>query len=169
VDTDPAAEALVRGYLERLRAAGWALAPERRNELVAEVREHIDTALRVDPATAGSAEVATRNVLERLGPPEEIVRAESEGMPHALQPPPPSVAPALSAPESPWGGLEIAAVALLALGGLLLPGLGPLVGLALAWSSPRWTTPQKLVATGLSVLPMLAGVLAVAALVAGRP
>lgn len=62
---------------------------------------------------------------------------------------------------SPWGPLELAAV--LVLGGtvLLLPAVGPLggvalvVGLVLAWSSPRWSTTVKAVATLLVVLPIL--------------
>jgi hypothetical protein len=62
---------------------------------------------------------------------------------------------------SPWEPLELAAV--LALGGtvLLLPVVGPLagaalvVGLVLAWSSPRWSTTVKVVATLLVVIPIL--------------
>lgn len=56
---------------------------------------------------------------------------------------------------SPWGGLEVAAVLVLGLGGLLLPVVGPLVGLALVLGSPRWTRPDKLVAVALCVLPLL--------------
>ena len=44
---------------------------------------------------------------------------------------------------------------LLAIGGIVLPVVGPLVGLVLAWSSSRWTTPQKAVASGLALLPVL--------------
>jgi hypothetical protein len=149
VDTDPAGEALVRSYLDRLRAAGWGLVPERRDELVAEVREHIDTALHVDRQAGNSVEVAARNVLERLGPPEEIVRAESEDTPYGSSPYP--VAP--PQPERYWGGLEIAAIVTLAAGSIILPVIGPLIGMVLAWVSPRWTTRQKVVATALSLLP----------------
>jgi len=148
VNTDPAADALVRAYLDRLRAAAQNLPPERRDELLAEVREHIDAALAADPQ--GGPEVAARNVLDRLGPPEEIVRAESEGMAYAGAPP-----YAARQPDSPWGGLEIAAVVTLAIGGILLPVFGPLVGLVLAWSSARWTTPQKALASALAMLPVL--------------
>ena len=52
----------------------------------------------------GGPEVATRNALDRLGPPEEIVRAESESTSYAE---PTTYATPL--PASPWGGLEIAA------------------------------------------------------------
>ncbi len=60
---------LVAGYLQRLESASAGLARGRRTELVAEIRGHIDDAL----LEAGAAdEVTIRNVLERLGPPEEI-------------------------------------------------------------------------------------------------
>ena len=147
-NTDPAADALVRAYLDRLRAAARNLSPERRDELLAEVLEHIDAALVADPQ--GGPEVATRNALDRLGPPEEIVRAESEGTSYADAP-----AYATPPPASPWGGLEIAAVVLLAIGGVLLPIIGPLIGLVLAWLSSRWTRPQKTVASVLAMLPVL--------------
>jgi hypothetical protein len=146
---DPEARAMVRAYLDRLRAVSGNLPPERRDELLAEVREHIDAALAADPH--GGREVAARNVLDRLGSPEEIVRAESEG---AL-PAPPGPRPLPAPPASPWGGLEIAAVVALAIGGMVLPMMGPLVGLVLAWSSSRWTTAQKLVASALALLPVL--------------
>jgi hypothetical protein len=139
---------MVRAYLDRLRAVAENLPPERREELLAEVREHIDAAVAADPHVG--REVATRNILDRLGPPEEIVRAEIEG---ALPAPPASPLPA--PPASPWGGLEIAAVVTLAIGGVVLPIVGPLVGLVLAWSSSRWTTAQKLVASALALLPVL--------------
>jgi hypothetical protein len=44
----------------------------RRMELVAEIRGHIETALQEEQA---AGEAAVRNVLDRLGPPEEIVEA----------------------------------------------------------------------------------------------
>jgi hypothetical protein len=54
-----------------------------------------------------------------------------------------------------WGGLEISAVVLLGLGTFVVPILGPLVGLALAWSSTRWTSKEKAIATVLSLGPAL--------------
>ncbi len=69
------ADALVRDYLDRLETAAWRLPVDRRGELVGEVREHIATAM----AEAGrSDELTVRNILERLGAPEEIVAAEGE-------------------------------------------------------------------------------------------
>ena len=86
VDSDTAATALVRDYLGRLHAAGWGLEPARREELVAEVREHIDEALRAEREAGNEGEVVVRNILERLGPPEDIVRAETEDQPYDVRP-----------------------------------------------------------------------------------
>jgi uncharacterized membrane protein len=139
-------EPLVRDYLGRLESAAWPLAAARRTELVGEVREHIDAAL----TEAGRAdEVTVRNVLERLGPPEEIVAAESEGE-----------APPQSRTSSSWGAIEIIAVLLLTVGAVFIPFVGPFVGLVFVWASTRWTLPEKLIASaiviGLLLLPILA-------------
>jgi hypothetical protein len=55
---------------------------------------------------------------------------------------------------SAWGGVEIAAVVLLAVGSFVVPVLGPVVGLGLAWASQQWTTADKAVATALLVAPL---------------
>ena len=62
-------DALIADYLGRLRAAAWPLPSVRRTELEAEVSEHIEAGLE---AEGGRTEVAVRNVLERLGAPEDI-------------------------------------------------------------------------------------------------
>ena len=62
---------LVDDYLRRLEAAAAALPRERRAELVGEIEEHVEAAL----DEAGDDEAAVRNVLERLGSPEEIAAA----------------------------------------------------------------------------------------------
>lgn len=143
------ADALVRDYLGRLEIAATALPAGRRRELTAESGEHIEAALTAAPSRD---EVAVRNVLERLGPPEEIVAAEVEPL------------PANSA--SRLGALEITGLLLLAFGTLLAPLVGLLglvasfVGLGLAWASAAWTSRQKWIATtvfmGLLVLPIIA-------------
>jgi hypothetical protein len=75
---------------------------------------------------------------------------------------PPEVVPAYGAlrAASPWGGLELAGVLVLGLGGLLVPVVGPLVGLVLVCCSRRWTIGEKCVAAVLtvvlSVLPLSA-------------
>lgn len=149
------ADVLVGDYLGRLEAAAAALPVDRRAELAAEVREHIDEAL----AEAGrSDEVTVRNILERLGSPEEIVAGEA-GQAEA-----PGVAARAStggpaATGSRWGAVEVTALLLLGLAwpALFLPyglvlwlGLG-VIGLVLVWASGVWTRRRKLITTGIVV------------------
>jgi uncharacterized membrane protein len=147
VDTD----VLVRDYLGRLEAAAAALPLGRRAELAAEVRDHIDAAL----AEAGrSDEVTVRNILERLGSPEEIVAGEAA---QAGTPAGAAVASmsGVARTGSRWGAVEVTAVVLLGLawpaiflpfGLFLWPGMG-VVGLVLVWASGVWSTRRKLVTT----------------------
>ena len=74
------------------------LPPQRRTELVAEVSEHIETAIEASGATG---EAAVRNILERLGSPEEIVAAEIEGDGGPGGHPAAAGRPAAPAPASP--------------------------------------------------------------------
>jgi hypothetical protein len=103
-------------------------------------------------AEAGARdEVTVRNVLDRLGPPDEIVEAERQ-----VDGPPPgwTLAPvqASAAARSPWGGVEIAAVLLLTVGAVFLPIIGPLLGLVFVWMSVQWTNRQKTIATAIVVV-----------------
>jgi len=142
------AEALVNDYLGRLDAAIGSLPPSRRAELAGEVRQHIEMAL---TEAGGRDEVTVRNVLDRLGPPDEIVDAE-----HETSAPAPgwsaATMPASGAGRMPWGGVEIAAILLLTVGGVFLPFVGPLIGLIFVWMSLQWTTRQKTIATGIVVI-----------------
>ena len=119
------ADVLVRDYLGRLEAAAAVLPASRREELASEVREHIDTAL----AEAGrNDEVTVRNILGRLGSPEEIVAAEAGlvGSPGEA-----AVAPVVdvAGTGSRWGPVEVSAVVLLCLAwpAIFLP-YGPIRG-----------------------------------------
>jgi uncharacterized membrane protein len=136
---------LIRDYLGRLDEAAARLPAHRRAELAAEVRDHIDAAL----AEAGrSDEVTVRNILERLGSPEEIVAGE------AGTAVPPSAAVEV---RSGWGAMEIAGLLLIGLAwpALLLPLPGPLgvvlwlgfgvVGLVFVMASSVWSRRQKVV------------------------
>jgi hypothetical protein len=127
---------LVDDYLSRLEEAAAHLQRSRRTELIAEIREHIDTALREEDA---AGEVAVRNVLERLGPPEEIVEAAE---------------PAPEAERSPPGGLEVAAMVT-----LVVPFIGWLFGIAMVLISRAWSNREKTIGTAvalLAVVPFLA-------------
>jgi hypothetical protein len=54
-----------------------------------------------------------------------------------------------------WSGIEVGAAALMTVGMVLLPVIGPLLGLGLAWLSSYWTTREKIVVTGV-VLALVA-------------
>lgn len=90
--------------------------------------EHIDDAL----IEAGAAdEVAVRNVLERLGPPEEIAAAAAPAQRHS-------------------GRLELAAMIALA-----IPFVGWLVGIVLVGASRAWTGREKAVGIAVVLLPAI--------------
>jgi hypothetical protein len=133
--SDTSLASITEEYLGRLDAAAWRLPGERRLELVAEVREHINAAMLRHPAD----EAALRTVLDALGAPEEIARAavEQEGLP-----------PLPAAPATPAASnlRDISTVLLLMFGGFLA-GIGWVVGLALLWTSTRWRTRDKWLAT----------------------
>jgi hypothetical protein len=131
---------IVAAYLRRLEQAAASLPRSRRAELVAEIREHIDDAL----LEAGAAdEVAVRNVLERLGPPEEIAAAAS---------------PPAAVPTGRGGRLEVAALIALA-----LPFVGWLVGIPLVLISNAWSGRDKAIAAVLGLSPLWVGALGIVA------
>jgi uncharacterized membrane protein len=141
VDSDAASRQLVSDYLGRLTAAGWSLAPARREELLAEVREHIEQATQAEREGGNPGEAGVRNVLDRLGRPEEIARAAIEQEPAAALP----HGPAQPAPQAA-SLRDVSTLLLLMFGGFLI-GIGWVVGVALLWTSPRWRTRDKWLAT----------------------
>jgi hypothetical protein len=116
--TDP----LVDDYLRRLDAAASVLPTHQREELIAEIRDHVQEAMR---QSATSDEATVRNVLERLGPPEEIVRAATDSPPSAQY---------AAAPSKETNG---AAVASVLLGVLWLGGIGSVLALVLGYRARR--------------------------------
>jgi uncharacterized membrane protein len=135
---------LIDAYLRRLDHAAAALPRERRAELVAEIREHVEDALRSEGA---DDEVTVRNVLERLGQPEEIAaaalgdtvaptRVDDTLRLQPVEPEQPTV------PRQPVGGLEIAALVTMA----VLPVLGWFVGGVLVLMSRVWSVRDRVVA-----------------------
>jgi hypothetical protein len=153
VDTD----ALIADYVGRLRAASWPLAAARREELQAEVAEHIEAAL----AEAGTRDESTvRNILGRLGAPEDIAAAEGALTNTTSAPVAPQAWARPPERSRSWGAIEILAILLLTIGSVLLPFVGPIAGLLFVWASRAWTTGVKAVATLIVVvmlgLPILA-------------
>jgi uncharacterized membrane protein len=140
---------LVADYLRRLEAAAADLPHERRIELVTEIEQHIEVALR--EGGTGS-EAAVRNVLERLGPPEEIATEAGAGT---------------SAPERGW--LATTAMVVLAVS-FLLPFVGYLIGAGLVLASNAWDGHDKAIALLIPPFVVVVGglvVLASAASVSG--
>ena len=123
------AERSVERYLNELEEDLRDLPRSRRRELVAEISEHIDSAL---AETHEPDEAVVRNVLERLGEPEVIAKEARERF-------------AISRPRP--GIRETLALILLPIGGIVLPVLGWVAGVVLLWTSPVWTTRDKVVGT----------------------
>jgi hypothetical protein len=123
---------LVEDYLRRLERAATHMQRARRAELVAEIRGHIDTALGQEQA---AGEAAVRNVLDRLGPPEEIVEAAEPPARHG---------------DQRAGKLEIVALA-----ALIVPVIGWLIGAVLVFASRIWSRRDKLIAAVLLFLPIV--------------
>lgn len=94
--------------------------------MLGEIKAHLSEAIPV-----GASDNDALAVLERLGPPGDIVDAEQ---------------PRLVIPVDRRSWREWTAVILLPLGGLAL-GVGWLIGLILLWSSRLWTTRDKLIGT----------------------
>jgi hypothetical protein len=118
---------LAEDYLRRLEHHARVLPRSERDELIAEIRDHLSSGL-----TPDSAEADVRNLLDALGPPADIVEA--------------------ARPEHPpvrRGAREVFALILLVTG--LPPILGWLAGVGLLLWSPLWTARQKLL--GILVWP----------------
>jgi uncharacterized membrane protein len=147
VHTDP----LVDDYLRRLDAAASALPAHQRDELVSQIRDHLQEALRQTPP---GDTAAVRNVLERLGPPEEIAAA-------ADQPPgQPGAAP------SQTNGLAIAAL-LLAV--LWFAGIGAVLALVFGYRarSEINNSAGRQTGSGLATAGIILGWIGITILVAG--
>jgi hypothetical protein len=126
---DPVATQAVKEYLHDLEVELRDLPRSRRQELLGEIHEHIDSALAETP-THDEAEV--RNVLDRLGDPSDIAEEARQRF---------------GVPKLKSGALEIAALILLVIGGIILPVIGWFIGVILLWSSRVWTTGEKLAGT----------------------
>jgi uncharacterized membrane protein len=116
---------LIDRYLDDLREDVRDLPRRRQEELVAEIRDHIDSALAEMPTRD---DAGVRNILERLGDPADIADEARERM---------------GIPKPKAGFRETAAVILLLIGGILIPIIGWIIGLILLWSSPVWTSRDK--------------------------
>ena len=128
-------------YLRRLQRSMADLPAERRDEILAEIEEHIAEDLAERP---GATESDVRNVLERLGDPADIAAEARERF-------------GIKPTRRSW--TDPAAIILLLIGGFTI--IGWFVGVVLLWISDAWTTRDKIIGT-LVVPGGLAGALGVA-------
>jgi hypothetical protein len=119
---------LVADYLRRLERTARVLPRHQRDELLAEIREHVDAGMR-----PGASEADVRNLLDDLGSPEEIVTAARP-----------------DGPKVERGPREVMALIMLVTG-LPMFLFGWLIGVGLLLWSPLWTARQKLL--GVLVFP----------------
>lgn len=138
---------LVRDYLARVEARAQFLPADRRQDLLANLAEHIATA-RAESAT--DDETAVRTILDRLGEPDQILESENPDYPEPARPP---AHPA----RTGWTGQQ-ALDGLIIVGtvlGLLVAGLVPVLGWAVAvglvWMSRGWTARAKVAGTAVTV------------------
>ncbi len=116
VQTDP----LVDDYLRRLDAAASRLPADQREELVSEIRDHLQEALRQTPA---GDQAAVRNALERLGSPEEIAAAAAD--------------PAPGQPAGAASQINVLAIASVLAAVLWFAGLGAVLALVFGYRARR--------------------------------
>jgi len=136
--TNSTTDRLVDDYLTRLADAAVGLPPDRRSELVSEIREHITASL---SGGTGTDESSVRTMLDRLGEPDDIVAAAMD-----IDPPGHPVYPQDPPRRQQGIGLEVGAIIMLTAGSLI-PVIGWLVGVILLWSSGLWRRSEKVLAT----------------------
>ncbi|MFE7599557.1 HAAS signaling domain-containing protein [Streptomyces sp. NPDC057494] len=136
---------LVTDYLATIEREASFLPPGRREELLADLREHLAVAVgeEEDPE-------AVRAALERLGSASAIVAAARAEEPEA------PVAAAADAPAPKRTRNTVTAIllgftGLAGLGGSLPAVAALIVGLALLWTSDAWDRATKVLATALTL------------------
>jgi hypothetical protein len=141
---------LVERYLKHLEVELDDVPRDRRREIVDEIAGHIAE------ARAGlehETEADVRNILEGLGDPAEIAEEARDRL--EIQ---------SSTPPYKTGWMEVGALVLLLIGGLVLPFVGWFVGVILLWLSNAWNVRDKVIGTlfvpgglGLSLFLLLYG------------
>ncbi|SED22611.1 hypothetical protein [Streptomyces sp. TLI_105] len=137
---------LVTDYLATIEREASFLPAGRREELLADLREHLAVAVgeEQDPE-------AVRTALERLGSPSAIVAAAREEEPEAV------TTPAAPSPSPQPRSRSVLTAVLLGVSGIAaltspFAGLAALVlGLALLWTSTAWQRRTKAIATALTL------------------
>ena len=123
---------LVERYLKHLEVELDDVPRDRRREIVDEIAGHIAE------ARAGlqhETEADVRNILEGLGDPADIAEEARERLGIRS-----------SAAYKP-GWIEVGALVLLLIGGLILPFVGWFIGVILLWLSNAWNVRDKVIGT----------------------
>jgi uncharacterized membrane protein len=120
----------VDDYIQRLERSMHDVPASRRNEIVAEIREHLNETLAHLPPDATEADV--RNAIESVGDPDDIASEARDRL---------GIRPV----QARW--TDTAAVILLPIGGVILPFFGWVIGLIFLWMSSVWTTKEKILGT----------------------
>jgi uncharacterized membrane protein len=143
------ADKLVERYLKHLDVELDDLPRDRRREIVDEISGHIAEA-RANLEQETESDV--RNILEGLGDPAEIATDARERF---------EVSPQPKRGKSEPGWVEVGALIMLLIGGLVLPVIGWVIGVILLWTSNIWNTRDKIIGTifvpgGLGLVILLA-------------
>ena len=141
---------LVERYLKHLDVELDDLPRDRRREIVDEISGHIAEAR---GNLEHETEADVRNILEGLGDPADIAADARERF---------EVRAPTAPPKTSW--IEIVALIMLLVGGLILPVFGWLIGVVLLWVSNAWNVRDKIIGTlvlpGGLLLPLGLGVIA---------
>jgi uncharacterized membrane protein len=143
---------LVERYLKHLEVELDDLPRDRRREIVDEIAGHIAEARF---GFEHETEADVRNILDGLGDPADIADDARERF---------DVRPTSTAAPYKPGWIEIGALVMLLVGGLILPVVGWFVGVVLLWVSNAWNVRDKVIGTvfvpgglGLSIFLLVAG------------
>jgi hypothetical protein len=126
---DTATNPAVRRYLRDLEKALRDVPAARRREIVEEIRQHIEESASV---STEDGDLQLRTVLDQVGDPETIAEEAREGF-------------GIAKPKA--GALEGIAIALLLVGGIIIPAVGWVIGAVFLWVSGAWTLRDKLIGT----------------------
>jgi uncharacterized membrane protein len=121
---------VLEDYLRRLERTLRDLPVQGRNDIVQEIREHI--AGSSPRAVEELSEAELRTILDQVGDPEVIAEEARERF--GIQ-------------RTKAGALEGFTIALLLLGGVVIPVIGWFIGLVMLWSSRVWNTRDKIIGT----------------------
>jgi hypothetical protein len=132
----------VRAYLAAVERACADLPAGQRDELVAELRAHIEAELAELSGghdAGGVSDLEVHALLDSLGAPSDIA---AEAMRDSRNS---GAAPAVP-PQTGFGVRDISTIVLLLIGAIVV-GIGWVVGVVLLWTSPSWRTRDKLIGT----------------------